>query len=178
MRDSMVGDVRATLYLLLGAVALVLLIACANVANLLLAKATARAREIAIRAAVGASRGRIVRLLVTESLVLAVVSGALGVLFALWGSNALVALAPGNVPRLEETTIDGPVLAFTFGASLLASVLFGLAPALHASRVDLNDALKQGANARDGRRRRADARRRWWWRRSRFRWCCWQARAC
>jgi predicted permease len=145
MRDFLVGDVRTTLYILLGAVALVLLIASANVANLLLAKATGRGREMAIRAAIGASRGRIVRLLAIESLILALVSGALGILFAIWGSNALVALAPKNVPRLDETVIDSSVLAFTFAVSVLASVLFGLTPALHASRVDLNDALKQGA---------------------------------
>ena len=145
MRDDMVGNVRLTLYLLLGAVALVLLIACANVANLLLAKATARTREIAIRSAVGASRGRIVRQLVTESLVLAMVAGAAGLLFAKWGSDALVALAPGNVPRLAESGIDGWVLAFTLGISVGASLLFGLAPALQVSRVDLSEALKQGA---------------------------------
>jgi predicted permease len=145
MRDDLVGDVRTTLYLLLGAVALVLLIACANMANLLLAKATARTREIAIRSAVGASRGRIVRQLITESLVLAAASAAAGLLLALWGSNALVALAPANVPRLAETQIDGWVLGFTFGVSVLASLLFGLAPAIQASKVDLNDALKQGA---------------------------------
>jgi putative ABC transport system permease protein len=145
MRDDMVGNVRLTLYLLLGAVALVLLIACANVANLLLAKATARTREIAIRSAVGASRGRIVRQLITESLVLAMVSGAAGLLFAKWGSDALVALAPGNVPRLAESGIDGWVLAFTLGISLAASLLFGLAPALQVSRVDLSEALKLGA---------------------------------
>ena len=145
MSDDMVGDVRTTLYLLLGAVAVVLLIACANMANLLLAKATSRTREIAIRAAVGASRGRILRQLITESLVLAVASGLAGLLLAVWGSNALVLLAPQNVPRLGETGIDGWVLAFTFGISMVASLLFGLAPALHASKVDLNDALKQGA---------------------------------
>jgi putative ABC transport system permease protein len=140
-----VKDVRTTLYVLLGAVALVLFIACANVANLLLAKATGRAREMAIRAAVGASRWRIIRLLATESLALAFLAGVVGVVFAIWGSRALVALAPANVPRLNETSVDGAVLAFTLGASLLSSLLFGLAPALHASRVDLNEGLKQGA---------------------------------
>ncbi|MDR3701309.1 MAG: ABC transporter permease [Candidatus Sulfopaludibacter sp.] len=145
MRDSMVGNVRLMLYVLLGAVGLVLLIACANTANLLLARATARTREIAIRAAVGAGRGRIVRQLVVESLLLAGMSGVAGVLLALWGAAALVALAPANVPRLAEAGIDGGVLAFTFGVTVLASLLFGLAPALQASRVDLNDALKQGA---------------------------------
>ena len=145
MRDSMVGNVRLMLYVLLGAVGLVLLIACANVANLLLARGTARTREIAIRAAVGAGRGRIVRQLIVESLLLASLAGAVGLLLALWGSVALVAMAPGNVPRLAETSIDGGVLAFTFGVTVLASLLFGLAPALQASRVDLNEALKQGA---------------------------------
>jgi putative ABC transport system permease protein len=144
MRDEIVGDVRTTLYLLLGAVSLVLLIACANMANLLLAKATSRTREMAIRAAMGASRGRIVRQLITESMVLAVASGIAGLLLAIWGSSALVAIAPQDVPRLAETRIDGWVLAFTFGVSVLASLLFGLAPAIQASRVDLNDSLKQG----------------------------------
>ena len=146
MRDSMVQDVQTTLYLLLGAVALVLLIGCANVANLLLGRATARSREIAIRAAVGASRGRIVRQLVTESIVLALIAGAAGLLLAKWGADALVALAPGNVPRLADSAIDGRVLAFTLGISVAASLLFGLAPALQVSRVDLNEALKQGAS--------------------------------
>jgi len=145
MLDTMVGNVRLTLYLLLGAVGLVLLIACANMANLLLAKSTSRTREIAIRAAVGASRGRIVKQLITESLVLAVVAGAAGLILAVWGADALVLLAPSNVPRLAETHIDGWVLAFTFSISVLSSVLFGLAPAIHASRVDLNESLKQGA---------------------------------
>ncbi len=144
MRDSMVGNVRLMLYVLLGAVGLVLLIACANIANLLLARATARTREIAIRAAVGAGRGRIARQLIVESLLLAAISGVAGLLLALWGSSALVALAPANVPRLAETGIDGSVLAFTFAVTVLASLLFGLVPALQASRVDLNDALKQG----------------------------------
>ncbi|HLK19600.1 MAG TPA: ABC transporter permease [Bryobacteraceae bacterium] len=144
MRDEMVSNVQLTLYLLLGAVALVLLIACANVANLLLAKATTRTREIAIRAAVGASRGRILRQLITESLLLAVLAGVSGLILAILGSEALVALAPANVPRLDETGLDASVLIFTLGISVIASLLFGLAPALHSSRVDLNDALKQG----------------------------------
>jgi putative ABC transport system permease protein len=144
MRDDMVSNVQLTLYLLLGAVTLVLLIACANVANLLLAKSTTRTREIAIRAAVGASRARIIRQLITESLLLAMLSAVAGLLLAVWGSAALVALAPKNVPRLAETSVDGWVLAFTLGLSVISSLLFGLAPALHASRVDLNDALKQG----------------------------------
>jgi len=146
MRDEMTSNVQLTLYLLLGAVTLVLLISCANVANLLLAKSTARTREIAIRAAVGASRGRIVRQLITESLLLALLAGAAGLILAVWGSAALVALAPADVPRLAEISIDGWVLAFTLGVSIVASLLFGLAPALHASRVDLNDALKQGGS--------------------------------
>jgi putative ABC transport system permease protein len=146
MRDRLVRDVRTTLYLLLGAVGMVLLISCANMANLLLAKATSRTREIAIRAAVGAGRGRIIRQLITESVVLALVAGAVGLLLALWGSNALVAIAPSNVPRLAEAgIIDKWVLAFTFGISVVASLLFGLAPALAASRIDLNDALKLGS---------------------------------
>jgi putative ABC transport system permease protein len=147
LRDDMVREVRLTMYLLLGAVGVVLLIACANMATLLLAKASGRSREIAIRAAVGASRARIVRQLITESLLLAMISGSAGLMLAWWASGAVVALAPGDVPRLGETAIDGWVLAFTLVTSVLASVVFGLAPALQASRVDLNEALKQGARA-------------------------------
>ncbi|HXR74896.1 MAG TPA: ABC transporter permease [Bryobacteraceae bacterium] len=144
MRDDMVSNVRLTLYLLLGAVCLVLLIACANVATLLLTKATTRTREIAIRATVGAGRGRIIRQLITESLLLAFMAGAAGLTVAIAGLKALIALAPADVPRLAEASIDGRVLAFTAGVSVLCSLLFGLVPALYASRIDLNDALKRG----------------------------------
>jgi predicted permease len=150
VRDEMVSDFRLTLWVMLAAVAVVLLIACANLANMLLAKAVARTREIAIRTAVGASRGRILRQLATESVILALLSGTLGVLLALWGSRVLVALAPTDVPRLSETGIDSHVLLFALAASLIASLLFGLAPALQALRVDLNNTLKQSNTRTSG----------------------------
>ncbi len=147
LRDQMVAGVKPTLYLLLGGVAVVLLISCANVANLLLAKAAARTREIAIRAALGAGRDRIIRQLLTESTALAAVSGVAGLILALLGTRALIALAPASVPRLAETAvIDRSVLAFTLSVAVLASVLFGIAPAIAASRVDLIRALKQSGH--------------------------------
>jgi putative ABC transport system permease protein len=145
IRDAMVGDARLTLYLLLGAVTMVLLIACANIAALLLGKSMTRAREIAVRVALGAGRGRIVRQLITESLVLSLAAGAGGLVLAWWGSKALVALAPAGLPGLKETGIDSRVLLFTLGVSLLTSLLCGLLPALQVSKVDLNGALKQAA---------------------------------
>ena len=144
LRDAMVGNVRVMLYLLLGAVTVLLLIACANTATLLLGKATARTREVAVRAALGASRKRIVSQLVTESLLLAFVAGLLGLMLAYFGSKIIVALAPADVPRLAETDIDRWVLGFTLGVSVVTSLLFGLVPAFYASKVELSDALKQG----------------------------------
>ena len=143
LQDEMVGNVRLTLYLLLGAVAVVLLIACANTATLLLGKAGARAREVAVRAALGASRKRIVRQLITESLLLAVAAGLLGLALAYWGSRTLVALAPLDIPRLAEVGMDRWVLGFTLGVSVISSLLFGSIPALYVSKVELSDALKQ-----------------------------------
>ena len=145
MRDDMVGDIRLTLYLLWGAVTVVLLIACANTATLLLGKASARKREIAVRIALGAGHWRIVRQLITESLLLAFLAGAAGLILAYAGTKALVAMGPANLPRLAESGIDRPVLAFTVGISILTGVLFGVVPAISALKLGVNSALKQGA---------------------------------
>jgi putative ABC transport system permease protein len=144
VQDMVVGDTRQTLFVLLGAVAFVLLIACANVANLLLARATARGRELVVRAAVGAGRLRLVRQMLTESVVLALFAGVGGVIVARWGVSALLAVAPDDLPRLNEVTVDLTALLFALAMSLAASVIFGLAPAWHVSRVDLADGLRQG----------------------------------
>ena len=143
VQDLVVGDTRQTLLVLLGAVAFVLLIACANVANLLLARAAARGRELVVRAAVGAGRMRLIRQMLTESAVLAIVAGIGGVIVARWGVTVLLASAPPDLPRLDEVTVDFTALAFALAISLAASVVFGLAPAWHVSRVDLADGLRQ-----------------------------------
>jgi len=145
LHDDLVGPIKPVLRALLGAVVLVLLIACANVASMLLARGAARQRELAIRAALGSGRARIVRQLLTEALLLAVVGGALGVLLAAWGLDALVALAPRSIPRLDEVRLNGSVLAFALAISIGSGLLAGLAPAFHASRPDLVEALKNGA---------------------------------
>ncbi len=145
--EEHVGDVRQPLYILLGAVSLVLLIACANIANLMLARGTARSREMAIRAAMGAARGRIVTQLLTESLLLAVLGGALGLLIAEWGCQLLIRMAPANLLRGTAIGLDPVVLLFTLTVSIVVGVLFGLAPALEASRRDLAGALKEGGRS-------------------------------
>jgi putative ABC transport system permease protein len=150
MQDVMVKNVRSALYLLLGTVAFVLLIACANVANLLLARASVRQREIAIRAALGAGRGRIIYQLLTESVLLSLIGGTVGLVLGHFGLRALLAINPGNIPRIGEhgagVTLDWRVLIFAFLIAVLTGVLFGLIPAIHASRIDLNMTLKESGS--------------------------------
>jgi putative ABC transport system permease protein len=142
MHDDLVADVRPQLVALMGAVVFVLLIACANVANLLLVRASARERELAVRAAIGGNRWRIVRQLVAESLVLAAVGGAAGLLLAQFGIDALIQLSPEGLPRATEVSLDGTVLAFSALAALAAALVFGVAPAIRASRPDVMDVLR------------------------------------
>jgi len=154
LRDEMVSGVRLAVLILFGAVSLVLLIACANVASLLLSRALGRKREIAVRTAIGAARSAIVRQLLTESLMLALLGGALGAVLAAWGTSALAGMAEGSLPRAAEIRVDGSVLAFAALVSVLAGIVFGLAPALQISRADLNSVLRsEGRAATSGRRR-------------------------
>jgi len=154
MKEDMVGNVQPLLLLLLGAVGFLLLIACANVANLLLARSIGRSREFAIRAALGASHSRVIRQLLTESILLAGLGGALGLWFAFWGTKAVLGTLPAALPRASEVSMDSSVLLFTVGASLFAGLLFGLAPSLKTSRVDLQEVLKEGGRGSSGARHR------------------------
>ena len=154
--DVMAGDVRTTLLVLMSAVALVLIIACANVASLLLVRSTARAREIAIRVAIGAGRARLVRQLLTENIAIAVIGGTLGLLLAGWCLRTLILVGPRDIPRLSEAALDVPVLLFAAAISVGVGLLAGLAPVLNVGKVDLTTALKEGSpTAGTGRRGQA-----------------------
>jgi predicted permease len=152
LKEDMVGDVKPFLLVLLGAVGFVLMIACANVANLLLARATGRTREFAIRAAMGASRGRLIRQLITESVMLAMVGGAVGLVIAVWGTQGVLKALPQALPRSREIGLDTHVMLFTLAASLFVGVLFGVAPALRLSRERLQETLKEGGRGGSGAR--------------------------
>jgi predicted permease len=154
LHEEIAGRARPALLAMFGAVFFVLLIACVNVANLLLARATMRRREIAVRSAVGAGRGRIIRQLLTESLLLAMIGGGGGILLAHWAIDALRTLGPEHLPRLQAVSVDGRILLFTLSVTLVTGVLFGLAPALQGGQVNLNELLKEGGRGAGGQRRR------------------------
>jgi putative ABC transport system permease protein len=159
LKERVVGNVKQSLILLFGAVGVVLLIACGNVANLLLARSSTRGREMAIRQALGAGRVRLIRQLLTESLLLSVLGGTAALAFLLVAKEFLLRLVPDGLPRLNEISISWPVLCFALAASIVAGLIFGIAPALQASRLDVNRALKQEGRASTGSRERASTRR-------------------
>ena len=144
LQEAMVGDIRRSVFILLGAVGFVLLIACSNVANLLLARSAARESEMAVRAALGAGRGRLVRQLLTECVILSLAGGALGLLLGVWGVAFLLSLKPQGIPRLDAVSVDATVILFTFAVALVTGLVFGMVPALHATRGALSGSLKEG----------------------------------
>ena len=152
LRDLMVGDVERPLLMLLGAVGFVLIVACANVANLLLARGSARHGELAVRAALGAGRARLVRQLITEAVVLGLAGGALGLALAYWGTEALIAARPADLPRLDQIGLDGTVVLFTLGAALLTGLIFGMVPAVQATNDHLLRGLQESGRSGGGRR--------------------------
>jgi predicted permease len=157
LKKDIVGEVRGVLLVLLGAVTFVLLIACANVANLLLARSTSRSREFAIRSAIGASPSRVIRQLLTESMLLGIVGGGIGLLLAKWGTRAILAALPDALPRAGEIHLDWHVLLFTAGISIITGVVFGLAPAFKALQADMHETLKEGGRGSSGARHRTQS---------------------
>ena len=153
LHDRLVRQVKPSLLALLGAVGFVLLIACANVANLLLARGAARQKEIAIRAALGASRARVVRQMLTESLLLSVIGGVAGLLLSVWLTDTLISMLPEGAPRIDQVHIDYRVLGFAISIAALTGIIFGLAPALQASKLDVSSSLKEGGRSGEGHRR-------------------------
>src|SRR5438477_12172675 len=153
LHERLVRDVKPSLLVLLGAVGLVLLIACANIANLLLARSAARQKEIAIRAAMGASRTRVLRQMLTESILLSAIGGVAGLVLSIWLTDVLMSMLPEGAPRLEQVGIDYRVLTFALGVSALTGILFGIVPALQASKLDVTSALKEGGRSGEGHRR-------------------------